>query len=512
MANRRQSPRDAPRHTGESWERGHELRREQEFAVSYGPFESIQLRGFAGKPNRNQCVSGTNALIQRGAVYPLGEKVTETLTGHYFSWMPQTFWLDGLETLVIPGLDSGGSIIFTWIKSDTTTGTYDTGISSSITAPFDMVAWGNDIYFVYGTGSVVKYDPSAGSHSTVSGSPSAGEFIFVTDNNLCVAYQSSNVWTVAWSIDGDPTDFSSVGSGSAPAPRDLGELNAVSNYNNIVALQFSHGAWVMSSTGGLPAFRFAVDTLLPACGVKHGAVVVGQALYCYTASRLPCVFRGGVTTILDGDIFQASYANTITHVRGLDCVVFQGADLYDIHTDACVGNLNALLTSVYLVDHPVRGSLGSRRIKFVSHGFSLVTGNQTSGYFKLFGPDSDVTSTTPSVFLDRISFPRTVELVGVLVKWVETGASTSTLPFTINVNYYRHQTTTNSVLTLTDPVMFEPSVRMAYFKCNAMGAGFSFGVSSKDSTYWYNFIGLVELTAYFLVPAEDELVVLGDRI
>ena len=311
MSRIRTPPRQAARHTGDLYDRGFQWENEREFSFQLGPWKKIDVHeSFSQNHVKNVAldteekqtlVDSYGMHIVNGKAYSVPERQTvETITnadilgtgavilgGTLYSLL---FYRDTADSNYIKVRARYGNSASTWSSTIVSDG-----------SPVSFVAWGSDVYFVADDLTDVRKVTSGGVFSTVSGSPDNGYFIFVNNNNLCVANESSGVWSIYWSVDGDPTDWSSAGAGSQVINRQIGPVYGVEDIGESSFIICQFGATRMSPTGTLPAFRFQVEPGITGCAERYATASSGNIIVYNTLSQYLGVFDGNRTILLNNN-------------------------------------------------------------------------------------------------------------------------------------------------------------------------------------------------------------------
>lgn len=254
MARVHSGARYAPKH-GQQYGEGFQFRSPQEFSYSHGPWDSIMPKGDRDLP-RNALKTMSDGLISEGMIKAgWSKEVIEfdnrKLLGVYEMEFSQIanhviFWTDTITEFLHVGLTA---VAFSL--------DYETTLTA-LGSPIVAVPWQNELYFSSTElGQIYKMDVTDGTVTAVAGTVGA-EFLVMLDNNLIEFYKVSGLYyEVAWSVDGNPSDWAGYGAGTNPMPNTIGTVRGVEVLGDSIVILGNSAALRMSSTGFVPAFRFA---------------------------------------------------------------------------------------------------------------------------------------------------------------------------------------------------------------------------------------------------------------
>lgn len=322
MARVRGSPRQAGRHTGNLYNEGRQYELASYRKLNFGPFAYVRPdvedeREILQILRSVEVESGEGlAGIRNGRPVPLTYKpdayphiandigtTSDKILGMGSTYIKSEpyrvyFVKDAVtDNLMVQIYDSAGTVT-----------EVDTGYDSN-DMPVKHVFWGDNLFFLQqGFARLFHVDFVAKSLTSTYSTTAALWFLFVLDNNLCVVAQDSTHQPVLyWHSDGGvppgavaPSGLYNAGpfaiapgAGSYVVNAQMGEVTGVGIYNNTALVNCKNGAFTMTPTGTLPAFRFAGGDYLPGTravnattGGSSGVVYVGNDGYVYA-------FQGG---------------------------------------------------------------------------------------------------------------------------------------------------------------------------------------------------------------------------
>lgn len=508
MARQRSDPRRAARHTGDVWQRGYELRTDRNFTVDFGPFTGVAHHAAAGQELQFlRALEG--GVIHAGVIFPAWAAESNTdLPSRTYTWYPRLFHVDGERYLFIPGRLSSGNLVISDYDSSLNQTDYDTGLSIGHGDPMDFTAYGNNLYIVYGSGDVVEYDVSAGTDSNIASSPQAGEFIFVLDNNVVVIYQNSGVWEAAWSVDGSTSDFSSIGSGTAPIKKEIGNVLWHVSLPGSHLIVGEHGAVRMIPTGTLPAFRFRLEPTFPGIADKFCAASYGPHVFYLGRDYQPYIWRGGTTQLIGGGSFSIDFTRPAVCIAPEFAAVTFGGDfglsdprivffsleephdaIAEFH-DASAGTNYAFVAS--------SPSTSTRAIKLFEYGAS---GGPESLTLPL--PTIGSAAVDPVIETHAVHLGHRVQVSKIEVLWSK-GVEQAIDPqqHIVELTYDEGSTTTTATATFR-----EGSTERMIYDLTVMCDNFSVKVYETEDL-WTAGVGVKQIKVYCTVAAQDDTEVL----
>lgn len=419
MAKPRQRPREAARHTGDAWELGHQLRPDRNFTIDFGPFQGFNTVAPLGQETQ-WLRRLDDAYVDNGLlVAPFSESdESSSWTDADSQVRPKAFRVDGTDYLFrVYEATADSEIHVERLSSGPNVSDFDSGIVAS---PNDFTAYGNNLYIVYDGAVIQVYDVSAGTIGNVAGSPSGQEFIWTLDNNLCTADAS----TIYWAVDGDPTDWSSAGSGSNPIPPEIGGIMGVVVDRGSALIMGTKGAVRMVPTGTLPAFRFQMELEFPGLGIARQAVAAhGKIFYLDRAFR-PMLYVNGRAEHVGGSLFSAS-TGSVSYVESLGAFCFNGyinqaastlRRAYFFEPDT--GIISGLLTTNnggYVVDVTQQNENEFRVIDLTS-----------TLRVQLWALGGHTATTDPTILTHTINLPHAVQIYRVDLLWGYAEGQTTT--------------------------------------------------------------------------------------
>lgn len=349
MARPRSSARMAPKHTGDLYNRGYQHEAEQQFTVVLGPWDrisdwSVAYADLVPPEDLSRTIfKGNNIYIDRGIVYGFAEKSSKTGISDAYALGANDVVLNGTEYLVIIYRDLDNADVITIHTDDGTTTDTDASAETSTGERVECEAWGDDLYLVsLDLDNVYKYTKSTGVFAAVANSPTYGEFIFTLDNNICVIKfnTTDDVWEVYWSVDSDPTDWTSSGSGNNTIPGRYGDVKGVGFFGGSAIILCTFGAYRMTPTGSSePAFSFSDVPEIDGAGVKYGVASGAGKIFYGDRRNITTAYDGRQPIRLgpvDSDCYRMSYSKIYNRLLLKSRVDYQ-IELYDPNTLMWVG-------------------------------------------------------------------------------------------------------------------------------------------------------------------------------
>jgi hypothetical protein len=309
-----------------------------------------------------QTIANPNGLlIKENLVEAVGGRATRTSITGAICIGANTVILDGVYYGLMFYRDTGASDYITVWTYDGSSAVEHASTLVSASERVESVVYGDDVYFTHsGIGSVYKYTKSGPTFAAVSGSPGAGEFIFVLGNNMCVIKYNTtdDVWEVYWAVDSDPSDWSSVGSGNNVIPPQYGDVQGVGFLGESAVIICELGAYMMTPSNTIPAFNFDGVPEVEGCLVKYGVATGGGSIYYTGRGYYPMRYSGGNPT----PVSPRSGTRELWSSRAFGCIVDRSssnsnAKLIDYATGLFVGATLSTDYFDFFCDGPAASSL-----------------------------------------------------------------------------------------------------------------------------------------------------------
>lgn len=298
MAKHKGTARESTRHSGRQFGAGYEFTRPTSFVVTLGPWKRLNYSGGAIN-HPDEVASADHMFIHpTGVIQPQKTSPTAwTITGDASFHGCGRFDIGGeMEGCIFGRRTTTDYVSFHHINDAGTETNFVSAVALAVGAHRILaVSWGGRLYVVspgLTTGVYVYVDNT--SFAVIGGSPANPEFVGVLSNNVFVVSRIGGVWTVSWCADSAPTDWTGVGSGTAPIPGTMGIPKGVVYLGETAVICCSEGAYRMIPTGTLPAFRFEPLPGFSGCVTRYDIACDGKTIIFAHTARATMAWRDGV--------------------------------------------------------------------------------------------------------------------------------------------------------------------------------------------------------------------------
>lgn len=417
MAERIGTARQAARHTGREYGKGYPYNMDQEFTVEFGPF-----KGYSAAPGIGFELSHIQSMFNT-AIRPSGTLASLALIetnnlgaqtiGHF------QMRVNGVMYHVA-FLDDGGTDIDVVITETNDTQTTHASPIAHGDDRVDAEPWGVRIYFVSVSLADVRFLDLSGTpaFSSVGSSPDNGKFLFLLGNNMVQISQdtTTKLWSAAWAIDSDPTDWTGAGSGSNNFASDLGDPVGYGRMGQRMVVVFEFGGVSMNPTGTLPVFQF-IDEPAISGGIGEVSSDKTNIYYVYRTQHL-VKFQGNQEVRMGhGEELQTN-TTAIYYSQACGCLVVTDSSVgnppdqilfYDTKTLEVVGRADGPSSQVYISDRPDARNISQLYINRAAVG----TGSKYT-FPNYVSAQTDVTG-SGTILTEYISFPQPVTIVKIRI-------------------------------------------------------------------------------------------------
>jgi hypothetical protein len=297
MSRIRSSPRIKGMGGGALYGRGYQFRIPTRNPLVLGPWDRVWPQGDRAV-GQNVLQDLQDGVLVDGAVYPIWSRTSQTISNETVLGSDE-YTVAGVRYGLVFLENNSGKFVVDYVTASAS-GSHVSTISSLNQEPVGVVPWQQYVYFSQQSQSdLFRYDPVAGTFTTIAAGPGA-RFLFELNDHVVALNESSDLWQVQWSVNGDPEDWSGSGSGSHTLSS-LGVVKGFGRLGESVIIIGEHGALQMSPTRTLPPFTFSEVPAIAGCPYDNAVASSNDAVYYVGYDRSMIRYDGRSSVVGEGE-------------------------------------------------------------------------------------------------------------------------------------------------------------------------------------------------------------------